>query len=480
MKHYLAPTFTLVLLWFLPATLYATNDGPLLPVEMRITDRDDPKKKWTDNVVKTAPVYSGKSTGDMVSWKLGGTDSWTNATFSWSAEGPETKTGPSGTGKNEWKIADGDEDTAKDWLDWKPGKYKIKCIKSFAGGSSSNTEFEQEVGVRTDDVVVVGWIDPQQVPLNTTDVQSALLQVWPPGSIQTSDGDNVKLKAALLAEQIANRGVNAAFEIDVDSGTPAFFLSFGVDFNAFSQADKTYALNWMFKYAGNPAPPADFTDNDGFFSQQEIDEFASKQDKALYKLLNHYQARYLIEHDQILNVSEFRAGSVIPLKHKVHIGNTKDPSRMYEVGFTSGPADWIASLIATYFHGYPATGVFQGMAQENNSDIPIVSDRTSKLCNEGTPDQKALDAFKNLTGQDQGYIWSSITFFSNLQHYSETVSPSTGQSMTRSPKPTDFYQGRINTQVYPTYWIYINGQRKGIQNQAPNPSALFPNTDKCQ
>jgi len=160
-----------------------------------------------------------------------------------------------------------------------------------------------------------------------------------------------------------------------------------------------------------------------------------------------------------------------------YIGNTKDPSRLYEI---SGLIDWIALFVATNFQGYPANGVFPGMARENNSDNAVADETTSKLCNEGTPDQKALDAFKNLTGHDQGYIWSSITFFSDLQHYSETTSSSTSQSLTRAPKPTEFYQGRINTQVYPTYWIYINGQKKGTQNQAPNPSALFPNTDKCQ
>jgi hypothetical protein len=465
MKHYLVPTFTLVLLWFLPATLYATNDGPLLPVEMRITDRDDPKKKWTDNVVKTAPVYSGKSTGDMVSWKLGGTDSWTNATFSWSAEGPETKTGPSGTGKNEWKIADGDEDTAKDWIDWKPGKYKIECAISFGGGSST-AEFEQEVGVRTDDVVAVGWIDPQQVPLNSSGVQSALLEVLPVGGLSAEDGDNAKLKAGILLKHIAEEGVASPFQVDEPWYAPPIMI--GVDFTAFSAADKAYALNWMFKYAGNPAPPNDFTDNEGYFSQAELEEFAAKKDKKLYKLLNHYQAKYLVGADE-----KFKSGTLVHLKHKAFIGNTKDPARIYD---TWGLFDWLGR----WLENYPNNGIFPGMPREHNSDNPVVTDTTSKLCNEGTPDQKALDAFKNLTGHDQGYIWSSITFFSDLQHYSETTSSSTSQSLTRNPKPTEFYQGRMNTQVYPTYWIYINGEKKGVQNQAPSPSALFPNTDKCQ
>ncbi len=437
-----------------------------LSVEMRIADRDDPKKKWADNIVKTAPVYSGKSTGDMVSWKLSGTDSWTNATFSWTAEGPESKTGPSGIGKNEWKIADGDEDIAKDCLDWLPGKYKIRCAISFAGGTTSTAEFDQEIGVRTDDVVVVGWIDPQQVSLNSGGVQSGLTEVLPPGGLSASDGDNAKLKAAMLLKHIADSGVGSAFQIDAGP------LMIGVDFIAFSAADKIYALNWMFKYAGNPAPPTDFMDDDLVFSQQEVDEFLTKKNKTLYKLLNHYQARYLVGEDK-----KFKAESLVHLKHKVLIGNTKDPSRLYEI---SGLIDWIAIFVATTFQGYPSNGVFPGLARENNSDTPVVTDTTSKLSNEGTPDQKALDAFKHLTGHDQGYIWSTITFFSDMQHYSETTSPSTSQSLTRTPKPAEFYEGRINTQVYPTYWIYINGQKRGVQNQAPNPSALFPNTDKAQ
>jgi len=138
-----------------------TNTGwyevTLLPVEMKVVDRDDPKKKWGSEKDHNAskPVYAGESCGDMVSWKLGGTDSWSSTTFTWTAEGPggETKTGPTGAGKNEWKIADGDDDTANDWLKWKPGKWKIKVQIG-----STQAEFEQEVGWRTEDYVVIGQI----------------------------------------------------------------------------------------------------------------------------------------------------------------------------------------------------------------------------------------------------------------------------------------------------------------------------------
>lgn len=165
---------------------------------------------------------------------------------------------------------------------------------------------------------------------------------------------------------------------------------------------------------------------------------------------------------------------------EVYIGNTKDPTRSYEIPSTlSWPESWFYAFGA-WFNGYPPNGVFPGMAREHNSNTAATTSHDAKICNEGTPDQRALGGFKRLTGHDQGYIWSSITFFSDLQHYSETTSTLTGESLTRDPKPTDFSNGRINTQVYPTYWIYLNGKKTSVQNQAPTPSALFPNTDKCQ
>jgi hypothetical protein len=131
-------------------------DG-LLPIEMQVANRDDPAQKWSDSKYfsSSEPIYAGESCGDMVSWKLGGTDSWDSTVFTWTAEGPsgETKTGPTGVGKNEWRIADGDADLANDWLKWKPGKWKIKVQIG-----SIQTEFEQQVGWRTESHLVIGQI----------------------------------------------------------------------------------------------------------------------------------------------------------------------------------------------------------------------------------------------------------------------------------------------------------------------------------
>ncbi len=448
-------------------------------VEMRITDRDDPKKKWADNVIKTAPVYSGKSTGDMVSWKLVGTDALGDATFSWSAEGPfrwtaggpETKNGPSGAGKNEWKIADGDEDTANDWLMWKPGKYTIKCVIDFGGGSAV-VEFQQKVGVRTDDVVVVGWIDPAQVTLNPSGVQGALTLVLPSGGLAYASS-MAKQQAGLLFKHIAEEGVSASFEL-----VPLAFRVriANVSFTAFSPADKIYTLNWMFKFAGNsPPPPSSFADiATGYFDQQKLDDFANQNDSTGFKLLNHYQAKYRVDEygKFIIEPGKTRLGE---LKSRASIGNTKDPSHLYDTLWD------IPGLLS--FLNYPPGGVFPGVASDRNTQFSIVDDgrTTTRLLNEGRPDQNALDAFFKLTGQEQGWIWSSIGFFSDLQICSDTMSPTTGNSLTRAPRPQEFSGPRINTQVYPTFWIYINGKiTPPAQNQAPSPLALFPNTDRAE
>jgi hypothetical protein len=124
------------------------------------TDRDDPLKPWQMRKGLPLPVYSGTLNGDMVTWRLYGTDSWTDTTFAWSAEGPESISGPSGIGRSEWSIDDLDDDAAHDWVDWKPGTYSIKCEITPPGGASATVEFQQEIGWRTEEYAVIGQIVP--------------------------------------------------------------------------------------------------------------------------------------------------------------------------------------------------------------------------------------------------------------------------------------------------------------------------------
>jgi hypothetical protein len=463
------------------AYFYASEKKVLLiPVEVKYVDRDDPTKTWTTvDQPKSLPanqaIYAGKDTGDLVSWSLP-SGTFSGSTFTWTAERKTpispavTITGVAGVDKTEWKLGNP--------IDWKPGTYKIKCSVT-KDGNTIPLEFEQRVGVRTDDLVVVGWIDPQPIVLNTAGVQTGLFSILPTGGLSAASGDNAKIKAALLVKHISEVGVGSSFQIDLGP------IMDGTDFTAFTAADKTYALRWMFKYGSNSAPEPDFSEAappglvsagiQTVFKQSELDDFVAKESLANFKLINHYQVKYLTAAD-----GKFDPSTVTypPNKKQVWIGSTKDPSHLNTI---SGLIDW-AILVGAGFEGYPrATGIFPGDPGPNNWARTDTATET-KLCNEGSPDAKAMAAFTNLAGTPAVFhIWSSISFFPDISYYSETISPSTGVSLTRAPKPTQFYQGRTNTQIYPTYWIYINGVKSPlVQSQHPDPAVLIPNTDKCQ
>jgi len=242
------------------------------PVQVKVVDRDDPKKKWGEekDLAKEKPIYAGESCGDMVSFKIGGTDGWSSTTFTWTAEGPndETITGPTGAGKNEWKIADGDDDTAHDWVDWKPGKWKIKVQMG-----AKLVEFEQEVGVRSHDVLVIGWIDNSKVTLDTSNVhEDVLVYFRPDGQFFHSFA---RLEAAAILSQIAGGDLSGP-----DNGQPL------------TAQERKYLLNWLFKYDGNTAPP------DAFNNEDEIAAYVDVNSRTNYKLLNRFQVKYLVDDEE--------------------------------------------------------------------------------------------------------------------------------------------------------------------------------------
>jgi len=124
----------------------------------QVVDADFPTATWTSasDQSLSEPIYAGDGNGDMVSWRLG---SVPGATYAWSANGPETIVGPSGLGVNEWKIADGDSDPT-DRLSWRPGSYTIKCKLTYSSGATRTIRYDQMVGWRTDEYVIVGQVKP--------------------------------------------------------------------------------------------------------------------------------------------------------------------------------------------------------------------------------------------------------------------------------------------------------------------------------
>jgi transglutaminase-like putative cysteine protease len=421
------------------------------PYKNQYVDRDDPARDWSahQNLADQQPVYGDTVNGDFVSWKAVITpDSFKTfvQSYQWTADGPAHKTGPADA---EWTINTGGG------IDWKAGDYNLVCEITLPGGKKCTSgQYMQPVGVRSADVLVIGWINPAGVTLDTTGVQAPLLTTLPSGGINESDSAGVKVYAGELLYQLSQSiDISQTFAI-----SPYVFTS--RSFTAFTQADKTYALRWMFKYAGNATPPGSFS-NGGVVSDSRINQFRDQQ-KTDYKLLNHYQVKFLID-----GIGNFDGSALDAGPHSAAVGSTKDPAKIYSL---SSLLIWAGDL--RHLQWYPSGGIFPGVPGPHN-DLRSQTLSEVELGNEGRPDSKAVAAFKALTGEDQGQIWSSITFYSDVSKYS--ASP-----FTRDPIPSQTREARINTQVYPTYRIYIDGVKVAEQPQASSPAALFPNTDQCQ
>jgi hypothetical protein len=448
----------------------------LMPVDIEHVDRDDPTQNYSNESQRAKidfddTVYAGSvEVQDHIAFKL--SEDLSDQIKNWKAVASEGYTLPTQTGSttgHEW-ILDGNTYS----FDWKPGKYDIQATL----GSETVTFGTIEVGTRTDDILVIGWINAEDVLLSTNGVQQALINTLPVNGIAESDSNTVKVFAGEYIKMLKNGvDINKIFEVDPEVfGIDSLFHG-GRDFEPLSTADKKYTLNWMFKFADNDEPPSSFQSN-GIISEDlilnflDFGESSGKGKFTNFKLYNRYQVKF-----QVSDLGTFKDNLVVSSEgSKVEMGNTKDPARIYSLNSSASIDGIINGLIGSWIasiEGYPSDGVFPGKAQLNNGVISTDTVSYTMQCNEGTPDDDALKAFKTITGEDQGYIWSSLTFYSGNEQYSESV-------FTRDPKPQKTYEGRINTQVYPTYHIYVNGLLQNIQEQASEPQALFPNLDRCQ
>lgn len=410
-------------------TATKTSDGSshgvmLVPIQLRVTTRDDPTQTWANNVLQPGlvPVYGGQNNGDMVSWKLGGTDSWTSATFAWSVTDSNGNpvvdqngvaiTGPSGAGVNSWTIATwsaGGNDPANQWLTWKPGTYNITCT---IDGTTSTT-FQQVVGQRTKDVVVIGWINESNVPLPTSGVDGDVLAYFPSNDIFSGLVQQT-LTTAYLGEIAAGQ-----------TQRPLIGL--------LSSTDKIYILNWMFRFGGNAEPPHSFAD------ESTLEAFNNV--KTNYKLFNRLQFKYLVNGSYFSGRPVFTLPSSIP---KTDIGNTVDPI-------------WGSTIPA-----HPGTPGLE------NGELISPDNSTIHQINEGSPASPPVYAFNTLMSPLR---WNDIG--SRIDE---------GVPLDQGTPPVTGYT--VENQVYPTYYIYerqSDGSFLLITTipQASSPSGNFNSDPYC-
>jgi hypothetical protein len=205
---------------------------------------------------------------------------------------------------------------------------------------------EIEIGVRTDDVIVVGWIDPDEVPLDDTGVTAAVLDYLP------EDNQGGMYNCAIFLADLSANSVEPR-------GVPL------------TSTDRNYILHWMFKHAGNDEPinGGNFTDGSGNYDPQLVQTFLS--DVTSYKLFGRFQIRYVIQDGMMVNIIA-QPNGVYALT-----GSTHDPCTTLPVGSQDGPANGSVGLneaqsrMSLICEGSPIAPAIRAMNTLMGKDVPV-------------------------------------------------------------------------------------------------------------
>ena len=114
------------------------------------------------------------------------------------------------------------------------------CTVNRPDGSVAEKCINVEVGIRTDDVVMVGWIDPTGVPSPKLPAQYNGVHAQILADLPTDGGSYINLGAPYFNFAGAGRISQLAFNndhYDEDFTNPATVMS---------ATDRNYILDWMF------------------------------------------------------------------------------------------------------------------------------------------------------------------------------------------------------------------------------------------
>ena len=362
---------------------------PTVSIDAEAIDQDDPDN--TSYAGTSGPVYGGSAarTADNLRLKAKTSPASIAVTsYEWSFEGP----GSFAPGSDQtWDLGD---------LAAAPGKVTFKVKVTFEGGLTKEQTKEIEIGVRTDDIASIGWIDPAAVPLSTAGMDSWMTDFYPPGgaaSMSVVQKGLTTLHLGLLA---------------AGSTIHPFYV------RSMTAAERTYVLNWMFKFGANFCASGRCPPN-SFASNSELDNFRTSK-RTSYKLFNRFQIKYLAEGGMF-------KGSPTVVRQATEIGVTNNPVWDIEESGAAGP---------------------------NNGKYATANGDTAFLINDGTPTSIAVSAFNTLADPLK---WSNI-----------------GSRIELGAALGSNYQ--IFTQVYPTYFVFGNLTKKQTIPQAPAPIGNFSTT----
>jgi hypothetical protein len=237
--------------------------------------------------------------------------------------------------------------TSSDWevaIKPVPGTLSFAVTVTFADGETRRAALDVDVGVRTNDVVVIGWIDPNGVPLSSANVSPELLELIPPVEPSSLSLDG-KLAAAVYLFRVASGSTDLP-------GHPRDGIV------PMTDVDKTYLLNWLFKAAANQCPadcPPTY-----FSSDADLSAFAANETG--YKLFNRFQVKYRVKNGEIADHPDV-------LQRQTEVGSTKNP-------------------LFPSIHEKGAYGPENGKVVSSAQSISLIND--------GTPVSIAVDMFNTL------------------------------------------------------------------------------------
>jgi hypothetical protein len=310
------------------------------------------------------------------------------------------------------------------------GLLNFSLTITFGGGRYLRFTRLVEVGIRTDDVIAVGWIDPEGVPdTHLLNVRDSILSTLP------------------VDDNVTDTIGCAAFIEDTAAGQTALDDEFG----PFTADERAYILYWMIYWAANqPAhvsyprtvvPGGDFLDGLGFAADEtKVANFIASGTS--YKLFHRFQVkmRYVLD-------ANTGAPTINPATGQPTFNGA--PIRLH------GPGETYAGATIDPCHtGLPLPTQIGPL---NGTGVAVSSDRTSSI-NDGSPDNVAVAAFNTLMGKDVAP--QSPVFWEDI-----------GSRITFS---TQFGPSAIEVmQPYPTYDIFVNGRYAGTRGQAPDPRDVF-------
>ncbi len=398
-------------------------------IDAQIKDHDDPNADYAPSGATV--VYGGSidKTSDFLKVKAKTDPSVQVTSYTWSVSGDAS--GPySPTTTEEWELGQ---------IQTVTGQLNIHLDVAFSDGENGSADKQFQVGIRTDDIAVVVWINPAGVPLPTGGVRSDVLTFFPTNG---SAGMNLVQKPLTLGylgvlaiglpitPTVYLEALGASIPIILNPGTSVLGEAaiLGIElllqklFGAsilLGPADMTYILDWQFTFAANYCN-LNRCPVDSFSDYSSLDNYTSGTYRDQYKLFNRMQIKYQKDG------SNFKGGQPDQvLRRAVQIGVTHDP--IFDIGLP-------------------------GEGGPNNDAYRVRNSNESHHVNEGSPDFLAVLDFNTLAAPLK---WNDIG-----SRIVESVALGTGK--------------QIVVQVYPTYNIYTNlTQQDSPIPQAPAPIGNF-------